>query len=88
MRRFRALLSAFLGLLLLLDGVTAFKLWSNGLPKRISMTAEGESARVLVESVSLTGSDWIILLLLVGVHALLSYLVWTAWRSSSVRVGR
>lgn len=86
MRRFRVLLTAILGLLLLFDGVTAFRLWWYGLPKSLSMTGEGESRRLLVESVPFTVSDWIILLLLIGVHALLFYLVRKAWRSGQVRV--
>jgi len=86
MWRFRALFTALLGLLLLFDGVTAFRLWWYGLPKNISMSGEGETGRLLVESVPFTGLDWLVLLLVIGLHAVLFYGVWKAWRSKPVRV--
>jgi multisubunit Na+/H+ antiporter MnhB subunit len=81
MRRLRTLSTMLLGLLLLLDGVIAFRIWWYG-TKYVSMT----DGRLSVESVPFTGMDWLILLLLVGVHAALIYAVWKAWRSAPVRV--
>lgn len=80
MRRFRTLFTALLGLLLLFDGVTAFRTWWYGL-KYVSVT----DGRVSVESVPFTGVD-LLVLLLVGIHAALIYGVWRAWRSPPVRV--
>jgi hypothetical protein len=88
-RRFRGILTTFLGLLLLLDSVTAFKFWSNGPPTRMSLIDKGGGVmEVFVEPVPFGRFDWIILLALIGVHAVLSYLVWTAWRGSNVRMRR
>ncbi len=81
MRKFRALLTVLLGLLLLFDGVTAFRVWWYGL-KYVSIS----DGRLSVESVPFTGTDWVVLLLLVSLHAALIYAVWKAWRSAPVRV--
>jgi hypothetical protein len=81
MRRFRALFTVLLGLLLLFDGVMAFRIWWYGL-KYVSVT----DGRVSVESVPFNGVDLLVLLLLVGIHAALIYSVWKAWRSAPVRV--
>ena len=85
MRRFRALFTVLLGLLLLFDGVTAFRVWWYGL-KYVSMTGEGESRHLSVESIPFTGTDWLILLLLIGLHAAFIHVVWKAWRPAPVRV--
>jgi hypothetical protein len=85
MSRFRVLFTAFLGLLLLFDGVTAFRVWWYGVPKNMSMTGAGETRRLLIESIPFDASDWCTLILLVSVHALVFYVVWKAWRSSSAR---
>jgi uncharacterized sodium:solute symporter family permease YidK len=81
MRRFKALFTVLLGLLLLFDGVTAFRVWWYGL-KHVSMT----NGSLSVESVPVTVTDWLILLLLAGLHAALICAVWKAWRSAPVRV--
>jgi hypothetical protein len=81
MRRFRALFTIFLGLLLLFDGVMAFRVWWYGL-KHVSMT----SGRLLVESIPLTTTDWIILVALVAIHVAVIYAVWKAWRPAPVPV--
>ncbi|MBI4905286.1 MAG: hypothetical protein HY820_16755 [Acidobacteria bacterium] len=81
MRRFRALFTVLLGLLLLFDGVTAFRVWWYGL-KYVSIM----DGRLSVESVPFTGTDWVVLLLLVSLHAALIYAVWKAWHSGPVRV--
>ena len=86
MHRFNLLLATIFGLLLLFDGVTVFRLWWYGIPMSISMTSEGESFRLLVESVPFTGADLIILVLWLAVHVLLIYLVRKSWRSSQVSV--
>lgn len=81
MRRFRTLLTVLLGLLLLFDGVTAFRVWWYGLT-----TVSINDGRVSVESIPFTGTDIGILLLIVILHAALIYAVWKAWRSTPVRV--
>ena len=81
MRRFRLLLTLLLGLLLLFDGVTSFRLWWYGL-KYVCIT----DGRVTVESVPFSGTDSLILLLLAGLHGALIYAVWRTWRSAPVRV--
>jgi|JI9StandDraft_2_1071091.scaffolds.fasta_scaffold174267_2 hypothetical protein len=81
MHRFRALFMILLGLLLLFDGVTAFRVWWYGL-KHLSMT----SGRLSVESVPFTTTDWVILLVLVAIHVAVIYAVWKAWRSAPVHV--
>lgn len=81
MRRFRALFTMLLALLLLFDGVAAFRVWWYGL-KHVSMT----NGRLSVEAVPFTATDWVILLLLVGVHLALVSAVWRAWRSAPVRL--
>lgn len=81
MRRFRLLLTLMLGMLLLFDGVTAFRVWWYGL-KYVSIT----DGRVTVESVPFSGTDLLILVLLAGLHGALIYAVWRAWRSHPVRV--
>jgi hypothetical protein len=87
-RRFRGILTTFLVLLMLFDSVIASQLRSHGLPTRMSLIDKGEGVmEVLVQPVPFSGLDWVILLALIGVHALLSYLVWTAWRGSRVRSG-
>ena len=81
MRWLKALLTALLGLLMLFDGVTAFRIWHYGL-KTVAMN----DGRVSVESVPFAATDWVILLLIGGLHAALIYAVWKAWRSGPVRV--
>ena len=81
MRRFRLLLTLVLGILLFFDGVTAFRVWWYGL-KYVSIT----DGRVTVESVPFSGTDSLILLLLVGLHGALIYAVWRAWRAHAIRL--
>lgn len=87
MRRFRSLLTAILGLLMAIDTIIGYRLWESGWPKHIALTSPQEGVeQVQVFAVPFTGSDWVILILLIGVHAVLCYLVWKAWRSDPVRV--
>lgn len=81
MRRFRTAFAVLLGLLLLFDGVMAFRIWWYGL-KYICVT----DGPVSVESAPFTGVDLLVLLLLVAIHAALMYGVWKARRSAPVRV--
>lgn len=81
MRRYRTLFTVLLGLLLLFDGVTAFRVWWYGL-KYVFMT----DGHLSVESVPFTGTDFLILLLLGALHAVLIYAVWKAWRSAPIHV--
>lgn len=87
MRRFRILLTAILGLLIAIDAVARYRLWESGWPKSIALTSPRKGVeQVQVIPVPFTGNDWLILILLIGVHALLFYLVWRAWRSAPIHV--
>ena len=81
MKWLRALLTVLLGLLVLFDGVTAFRIWHYGLK-----TVAINDGRVSVESVPFTGTDGAIVVLMAGLHAALIYAAWKAWRSGPVRV--
>lgn len=81
MRRFRVFLTFLLALLLLFDGVTAYRVWWYGL-QSVSIT----DGRVTVESVPFTATDSLVLLLLAGLHGVLIFAVWRAWRSVPICV--
>jgi hypothetical protein len=81
MRRFRVFLTLLLALLLMFDGVTAFRVWWYGL-QSVSIT----DGRVAVESVPFSATDSLILLVLAGLHGVLVFAVWKAWRSTPIRV--
>ena len=81
MRRFRVFITLLLVLLLMFDVVTAFRVWWYGL-QSVSIT----DGRVTVDSVPFTATDSLILLLLVGLHGVLAFAVWKAWRSAPIRV--
>ena len=86
MRRFRMPLTAILGVFVAIDAIVGYWLWESGWPKSIALTSPQKGVeQVQVIAVQFTGADWLILILLVGLHALLWYLVWKAWRSSLVR---
>jgi len=87
MRRFRIPLTVVLGLLLLVDLIVGYRLWESGWPKSIVLTSPREGVeQVQVVRVPFTGTDWLVLILLIGTHALMVYLVWKAWRSAPVRL--
>jgi Flp pilus assembly protein CpaB len=86
MRRFRILLTAILGVFIAIDGIVGYRLWESGWPRSIALTSQQKGVeQVQVTAVPFTGTDWLILILLVAFHALLCYLVWRAWRSSPVQ---
>jgi len=87
MRRLRIPLTVLLGLLLLVDLIVGYRLWESGWPANILLTNPREGVeQVQVLRVPFTGTDWLILILLIGTHALMIYVVWKAWRSVRVRV--
>lgn len=87
MRRFRSLFTAILGLLIVIDAIMGYRLWESGGPKYIGLTSPRAGVeQIQVIAVPFTGQDWIILILLISVHALLCCLVWKAWRSDPVRL--
>ena len=86
MRRLRVPLTAMLGLGVAVDAIVGYRLWDSGWPKNIGLSSHQDGGlQVQVTAVPFTGTDWLILILLVGLHALLGYLVWRAWRSNTVR---
>jgi hypothetical protein len=73
--------------LILVDTGVGYRLWNSGWPKRVIITSvEPGIEQVQVVSVPLTGTDWLILILVIGTHAALLFLVWKAWRPAPVRV--
>jgi hypothetical protein len=86
MRRLKMPLTALLIVFVLVDLVIGYRLWDSGWPKRIGLTADQKGIeQVHVMPIPFTGSDWLILVLVIGVHAVLFYLIWKAWHSSHVR---
>lgn len=87
MRRFRMPLTVVLGFLIAIDLITGYRLWESGWPKSITLTSpERGVEQVQVVGVPFTGTDWVILILLIVAHAVMVYMVWKAWRSTQVRV--
>ena len=86
MRRLKAPLTALLVLLIFVDGVVGFRVFSSGWPKHVSLSdVKPGSAEIQVAPIPFTGSDWLILFGVIAVHPLLLYLVWKAWHSLPVR---
>jgi hypothetical protein len=86
MRRLKAPLTALFVLFVLIDAVVGFRLFSSGWPKQVSLSdVKPGGAEVQVASIPFTGSDWLMLVGVIVVHAVLVYLVWKAWHSSPVR---
>jgi hypothetical protein len=85
MRRLKVPLTALLIVFVLVDVVVGYRLWDSGWPKRVGLTADQKGIEhVQVVTIPFTGPDWLILALVVGIHAVLFYLVWKAWHSSPV----
>jgi hypothetical protein len=83
MYRLRIPLTVLLLFFALVDLIVGYRLFNSGWPKSIALTSTpGGSEQVQVLPIPVTNSDWIVLVLAVGIHALLLYLVWKAWRSS------
>ena len=81
MSKARWTLIALLGVLLLVDGVIAFRLIENGRPHHWVVASAGNGAAQLREvPIPMTASDWAIALLFVMFNALLGYCVWHVWR--------
>jgi hypothetical protein len=71
--------------LVLVDVVVGYRLWNYGWPKRVTLTSvKPDVERIDVLRIPFTGFDWLILVLVLGFHAVLFYLVWKAWHSSPV----
>jgi hypothetical protein len=82
MRRLKVPLVFLFGVLLLIDIIFAYRLWDSGWPRRIDLTGDQNAImHVHVVMIPFTGLDWLILALVIAVHAVLFYLVWKAWRS-------
>jgi hypothetical protein len=87
MRRLKGPLTALLVLVVLIDVVVGFRLLVSGWPKRVGLASvEKGVEQVQVTPIPFTGADWLVLLLVISVHAMVLYLTWKAWHSSSVRV--
>lgn len=77
--------TAALGIFLTADGLIGFRLWKTGWPKHINLTAVRPGVEeVHVLPISPTISDVVILALAIGLHVLLCYLAWKAWRSPRI----
>jgi len=72
--------------LVLVDTVVGAHLWKSGWPKSVSVTdVRPGVAEIQVTLIRFTGADWLVLSMIVVLHAVLFFLVWKAWRSSPVR---
>jgi len=81
MRAARWLLTAVLGVLLLIDGIEVFRLMRYGLPKRwVTKIVDGVMQSQGVP-LAMKASAWLYLGLYVLVHIVLCYGVWRLWRS-------
>ena len=86
MYRSRVRLTVLFIVVFLVDVVGGYRLWNSGWPKRISLTSDQTGIeRVHVVPIPFIGFDWFILVLVIGAHGLLCYLLWKAWHSSPVR---
>ena len=87
MRRLKVPLTAILLVIVLVDLVVGYHLWDSGWPKRVTSNAdEAGVVHFHAAPIPFTAVDWLILVLVVGVHAGLLALVWRAWRARPVRV--
>jgi hypothetical protein len=87
MYRLKVPLTALFVVLVLVDIVGGFHLWESGWPKRVTFTSDQPGLeQVHVAHIPFTGVDWLILVLVISIHAVLFYLVWKAWRSRPVRL--
>jgi hypothetical protein len=86
MRRLKLPVTILLFLLVLVDAVAGSHLWRSGWPKRVRLyDIKPGVAEIQVTPIPFTGSDWLILVAVIAIHAALVCLVWKAWRSSFVR---
>jgi hypothetical protein len=87
MYRLKVPLTTFVVIFVLVDMVGGFHMWESGWPKRITFTSDQPGiGQVHVARIPFTGFDWLILVLVISIHAVLFYLVWKGWRSQSVRL--
>jgi hypothetical protein len=85
MERLRAPLTALLTVVILVDAVIGYRLWASGWPKRVYLTSDQPGMeQIHVVPLHFAGS-WLILVLLIGLHGVLLYLVWKAWHVERVR---
>lgn len=78
---------AVLVVLILTDALVGYRLWESGWPKHVILSSGPSGVEhVRVTQIPFTGTDWIILAVVIAIHAFLGYLVWKAWRSSPIQV--
>jgi hypothetical protein len=64
-------------LVAVLDGLLLVRLFVNGWPRQVVLSDAGEgAAKVQVESLRFTATDWLLVATLVGIHAWLAYAYW------------
>jgi hypothetical protein len=85
MRWLRIPLTAIAALLIAFDLLMVYRVSSTGWPKHLSGTIDGGVAKIRVTPIPFTGSDWLILAVVIAVHAALFYVVWKSWHSTPVR---
>jgi hypothetical protein len=86
MRSLRFPLTALFLVLVLVDVVVGYKLWAFGWPTQINLTSSQTGVeRAHVTAIPFTGSDYLIVALIIAVHAVLLYTMWKAWHPFSVR---
>jgi hypothetical protein len=79
------ILTIGLGILLLIDGIVAFRLIHDGWPKHVVGTVVGDVAQVYAVPISMNASGWILFIFYVFAHLALCYGIWKLWRLSSIR---
>jgi hypothetical protein len=86
MRRLKMPLTVLLSVIVLMDVIVGYRLWDSGWPKHINLTSDQKGIeQVQVTPIPFTGADWLILVLVISVHAVLFFLAWKAWHASPVR---
>jgi hypothetical protein len=83
MHRLKIPLTALLLMFALVDSIVGYRLFNSGWPKSIALTsAPMGTEQVHVLPIPFTNLDWAVLVLVFGIHVLLLYMLWKAWRSS------
>jgi len=82
MRVARWLLTIVLGVLLLVDGIVAYRLIRYGWPKRLVISAADSVAQIQAVPVGMNGAGWALIAAYALVHILLCYCVWRLWQPS------
>ena len=88
MYRWRAPLIIVLLILVFFDAAMGFRLRS-GWPTVVSLSGPAAGVQeVHVTRIPFTASDWLIILVIAGVHIIIIRLNWVAWRSPDRGAGR